>query len=81
MVQAIREAGLEVTREGKDYLTVRDPGERRAVQDEGQDIRKGLTYDRELDRAIAPARGLADSRSGNDLESRTRSFRAVSGSS
>ena len=25
MVQAIREAGLEVTREGKDYLTVQDP--------------------------------------------------------
>ena len=71
MVQAIREAGLEVTREGKDYLTVRDPESDERFRMKGRIYEKDWTYDRELDRAIAPARGLADSRSGNDLESRT----------
>lgn len=71
MVQAIRDAGLEVTREGKDYLTVHDPESDERFRMKGRIYEKDWTYDRELDRAIAPARGLADSRSGNDLESRT----------
>ena len=61
----------EVTREGKDYLTVRDPESDERFRMKGRIYEKDWTYDRELDRAIAPARGLADSRSGNDLESRT----------
>lgn len=71
MVQAIRDAGLEVTREGKEYLTVHDPESDERFRMKGRIYEKDWTYDRELDRAIAPARGLADSRSGNDLESRT----------
>ena len=71
MVQAIREAGLEVTREGKDYITVQDPANDERFRMKGRIYEKDWTYDRELDRAIAPARGLADSRNGNDLESRT----------
>nr|CRY94324.1 hypothetical protein [uncultured prokaryote] len=71
MMQAIREAGLEVTREGKDYITVQDPESDERFRMKGRIYERGWTYDRELDRAIAPARGLADSRSGNDLESRT----------
>lgn len=71
MVQALREAGLKVTREGKDYITVQDPANDERFRMKGRIYEKDWTYDRELDRAIAPARGLADSRDGNDLESRT----------
>ena len=71
MVQAIREAGLEVTREGKDYITVQDPESDKRFRMKGRIYEKDWTYDRELDRAVAPARGLSNSRDGNDLESRT----------
>jgi hypothetical protein len=72
MVQAIRDAGLEVIREGKDYITVQDPASDGRFRMKGRIYEKDWTYDRELDRAIAPARGLADSRDRADNESRTR---------
>ena len=54
MVQAIRDAGLEVTREGKEYITVRDPESDERFRMKGRIYEKDWTYDRELDRAIAP---------------------------
>jgi len=71
MVQALREAGLEVTREGKDYITVQDPANDERFRMKGRIYEKDWTYDRELDRAIAPARSLSDIRSPDDLERRT----------
>lgn len=66
MVQAIREAGLAVTREGKDYITVHDPARDERFRMKGRIYEKDWTYDRELDRAIAPARGITDSRERED---------------
>ena len=71
MVRALRDAGLEVTRESKEFITVRDPETDEKFRMKGRIYEKDWTYDRELDRAIAPARGLSNSRDGNDLESRT----------
>ena len=68
MVQAIREAGLEVTREGKDYLTVQDPTNDERFRMKGRIYEKDWTYDRELDRAIATAVVQSDGRDrGIDL--------------
>jgi len=68
MVQAIREAGLEVTREGKDYLTVQDPANDERFRMKGRIYEKDWTYDRELDRAIATAAVQSDGRDrGIDL--------------
>ena len=68
MVQAIREAGLEVTREGKDYLTVQDPATDERFRMKGRIYEKDWTYDRELDRAIAPESRHADSREREDSQ-------------
>ena len=46
MVQAIREAGLEVTREGKDYLTVQVPANDERFRMKGRIYEKDWTYDR-----------------------------------
>ena len=68
MVQAIREAGLEVTREGKDYLTVQVPANDERFRMKGRIYEKDWTYDRELDRAIATAAVQSDGRDrGIDL--------------
>ena len=72
MVQAIREAGLEVTREGKDYLTVQDPESDERFRMKGRIYEKDWTYDRELDRAIAPKSREPDSREREDHQRRTR---------
>ena len=72
MVQAIREVGLEVAREGKDYITVQDPESAERFRMKGRIYEKDWKFDRELDRAIAPARGITDSREREDTESRTR---------
>ena len=42
VVAALQEAGLDVPRQGTDYLTARDPREREAVAAEGCAVRAGL---------------------------------------
>lgn len=66
MVLAVRDAGLEVTREGKDYITVRDPASDERFRMKGRIYEKDWTYDRELDRAIAPEGRRPDSRERED---------------
>lgn len=70
MVLALREAGLDVTREGKDYITVRDPESDERFRMKGRIYEKDWTYDRELDRAIAPESSRADSREREDHQRR-----------
>ncbi len=52
LVQALKEAGLEVPRQGKDYVTARDPetGDRYRLR--GRIYEKDWRYDAELDRAV-----------------------------
>lgn len=57
LVQALEEAGLEVPRQGRDYLTVLDPESGDRFRLKGRIYEKGWTYDRELDRAAAKAIG------------------------
>ena len=57
LVQALEEAGLEVPRQGRDYLTVLDPESGDRFRLKGRIYEKGWTYDRELDRAVAKAAG------------------------
>jgi len=70
MVLALKEAGLEVTREGKDYVTVRDPESDERFRMKGRIYEKDWTYDRELDRAIAPESSRANSREREDHRSK-----------
>lgn len=72
MVQAVQEAGLEVTRQGKDFITVRDPESDERFRMKGRIYEKDWTYDRELDRAIAPESSRANSREREDHRSRAR---------
>ena len=68
MVAALQEAGLQVPRQGKDYLTVQDPESGEKFRMKGRIYEKGWTYDRELDRAVAAAAVRPDSRDrGIDL--------------
>ena len=68
MVQALQEAGLEVPRQGRDYLTVQDPESGEKWRMKGRIYEKGWTYDRELDRAVAKAAGEPVGRDrGHDL--------------
>lgn len=70
LVQAVREAGLEVTREGKDYITVRDPESDERFRMKGRIYEKDWTYDRELDRALAPPRSRTSNREREDNQRR-----------
>ena len=72
MVQAVQEAGLEVTRQGKDFITVRDPESDERFRMKGRIYEKDWTYDRELDRAIAPESSRANSREREDHQRRAR---------
>ena len=62
MVSALQEAGLQVPRQGKDYLTVQDPESGEKFRMKGRIYEKEWTYDRELDRAVAAAAVRPDSR-------------------
>ena len=57
MVQALEEAGLEVPRQGRDYLTIRDPESGEKWRMKGRIYEKEWTHDRELDRAAAKEAG------------------------
>jgi len=68
MVLALQEAGLQVPRQGKDYLTVHDPESGEKFRMKGRIYEKEWTYDRELDRAVATAAVQPDGRDrGIDL--------------
>lgn len=68
MVLALQEAGLQVPRQGKDYLTVHDPDSGEKFRMKGRIYEKEWTYDRELDRAVATAAVQPDGRDrGIDL--------------
>ena len=71
MVRALRDAGLEVTRESKEFITVRDPETDEKFRMKGRIYEKDWTYDRELDRAIAPKSREPDSREREDHQRRT----------
>ena len=62
MVQALGEAGLEVPRQGRDYVTVCDPDSGERWRLKGRIYEKDWTYDAELDRAVAREVGGSDSR-------------------
>lgn len=51
MVQALTEAGLEVTRQGEDYLGLKDPQTGEKLRLKGGIYGKDWTYDAELERA------------------------------
>lgn len=72
MVQALEEAGLQVPRQGRDYLTVMDPESGDKFRMKGRIYEKDWTYDRELERAIAPERGEPDERERADHQRRAR---------
>jgi len=68
MVLALQEAGLQVPRQGKDYLTVHDPESGEKFRMKGRIYEKEWSYDRELDRTIATAAVQSDDRDrGIDL--------------
>ncbi len=68
MVLALQEAGLQVPRQGKDYLTVHDPESGEKFRMKGRIYERDWTYDRELDRAVATAAVQPDLRDrGIDL--------------
>ena len=46
MVRALRDAGLEVTRESKEFITVRDPETDEKFRMKGRIYEKDWTYDR-----------------------------------
>ena len=71
MVRALRDAGLEVTRESKDSLPSEIPRPTK-FRMKGRIYEKDWTYDRELDRAIAPKSREPDSREREDHQRRTR---------
>lgn len=62
MVVALEEAGLQVPRQGKDYLTVLDPESGERFRMKGRIYEKEWTYDRELDRQVAKEAVHADGR-------------------
>lgn len=69
MVAALEEAGLEVPRQGQDYVTVRDPDSGDRWRLKGRIYEKDWSYDRELERAAAKEAGEPVGRDrGNDGE-------------
>ena len=72
MVTALKEASLEVTREGRDYVTVRDPASAERFRMKGRIYERDWTYDRELDRAFAPESSDANAREREDHRSRAK---------
>ena len=62
LVAALTEAGLEVTRAGKDYVTVRDPDTDERLRLRGRIYEKDWSDDAELGRAAAREVGEPDSR-------------------
>lgn len=62
LVLALEEAGLEVPRQGRDYVTVLDPESGDRLRLKGRIYEKEWTYDRELDRAVAKEIGKPVSR-------------------
>nr|AGL76946.1 mobilization protein A [Paracoccus marcusii] len=68
IVLALQEAGLQVPRQGKDYLTVQDPDSGEKFRMKGRIYEKEWTYDRELERTVATAAVESDGRDrGIDL--------------
>ena len=62
LVDALTEAGLEVTRAGKDYVTVRDPDTDERLRLRGRIYEKDWNDDAELGRAAAREVGEPDGR-------------------
>lgn len=62
LTQALTEAGLEVTRAGKDYVTVRDPDTDERLRLRGRIYEKDWSDDAELGRAVAREIGEPDGR-------------------
>ena len=62
LVDALTEAGLEVTRAGKDYVTVRDPDTDERLRLKGRVYEKDWSDDAELGRAAAREVGEPDGR-------------------
>ena len=62
LVDALTEAGLEVTRAGKDYVTVRDPDTDERLRLRGRIYEKDWSDDTELGRAAAREVGEPDGR-------------------
>lgn len=62
MVQALTEAGLGVTRQGKDYLTVQDAESGDRLRLKGRIYEKDWSYEQELGRAAAREAGGPDGR-------------------
>lgn len=62
LVDALTEAGLEVTRAGKDYVTVRDPDTDERLRLRGRIYEKDWSDDAELGRAAAREVGEPDGR-------------------
>ncbi|MBK3745756.1 relaxase/mobilization nuclease domain-containing protein [Paraburkholderia aspalathi] len=58
LVQALKESGLEVPRQGKDYVTAKDPQSGQRFRLKGSIYEEGWTYDRQLKRTNA--RALSD---------------------
>ena len=57
IVQGLVEAGFEMNREGKDYVSVRDPESGAKFRLKGAIYELGWTADKQLDRALAPENG------------------------
>ena len=77
LVDALTEAGLEVTRAGKDYVTVRDPDTDERLRLRGRIYEKDWSDDTELGRAAAREIGEPDSRDrGLDRERAAEAFAA-----
>lgn len=75
MVQALEGAGLEVPRQGRDYLTVSDPESGERFRMKGRIYEKGWSYDRELDRAAAKEAGEPVGRDRDDERERAAAAR------
>ena len=75
LVEALTEAGLEVPRQGKDYVTALDPDSGDKWRLKGEIYRKDWTYDGQLERAAASqdrgrqeGAGQSQSRAGEDWQ-------------
>ncbi|MFC6197772.1 relaxase/mobilization nuclease domain-containing protein [Ponticaulis profundi] len=76
MVQALMEAGLGVTRQGKDYLTVQDAETGDRLRLKGRIYEKDWSYEQELGRAATREAGEPDER--DRVLDRQRAEEAVS---
>lgn len=75
MVQALTEAGLEVTRQGEDYLGLKDPQTGEKLRLKGGIYGKGWTYDAELERAAGRTSRKPERRDRGDDGSRIEEAR------